>query len=360
MKSPSLGALAFTFLHLSPSVHADGTLKPKGSPDQAIEILDHHVEVAIDNGFARTEVFQTFFNPNAFDLEAVYSFSVPQSASLSEMTILAGEVEMHGEVLRDDEANRIYEEKRDNGEEAGLAEKNSYLTYEFSIARAPALAEISFRFVYYQPLEIDTGVGRFLYPLEEGGTDEVALSFWDTEREVRRSFSFHLTLESDWPVESVRMPGFEAAAQIQHADTVDRQLWDVRVDVPGGISLDRDVVVYYRLQDGLPGRMDLVPYRDDANGTGTFMLVVTPGIDLGPLTGGADYVFALDVSGSMAGKLHTLMDGVVRAMGELSDQDRFKIVTFSDSARSLTGGWKAATAKNVAKAVHGIQGSTLR
>ena len=37
------------------------------------------------------------------------------------------------------------------------------------------------------------------------------------------------------------------------------------------------------------------------------MLVVTPGIDLKPLTGGADYVFVLDVSGSMQGrKIQTL------------------------------------------------------
>ena len=33
------------------------------------------------------------------DLEAIYSFPIPRSASLSEMTIWAGEKELNGEVL---------------------------------------------------------------------------------------------------------------------------------------------------------------------------------------------------------------------------------------------------------------------
>ena len=50
---------------------AAGTLTPAGSPDQPIQIKEHLVDVQIDNGFARTEVTQMFFIPNAQDLEAV-------------------------------------------------------------------------------------------------------------------------------------------------------------------------------------------------------------------------------------------------------------------------------------------------
>jgi Ca-activated chloride channel family protein len=342
------GALALSLLALAAPLSPGGTLTPRGSADAPIQILDHHVEVTLNNGFARTEVSQSFFNPNARDLEAIYSFPVPKSASLAEMTVFAGEAELHGEVVREDEARRVYEEARSKGEDAGLAEKNAYLSYEFFVARVPAQAETRFRFVYYQPLEIDTGIGRFVYPLEEGGTDDVALSFWDTEREVRRSFSFHLVLRSTVPVDDVRMPGFEAAAKI---DKLEDGWWDVTVASPGGLGLDRDLVVYYRLADGLPGSIDLVPFRDDTNAPGTFMLVVTPGIDLAPLTNGADYLFVLDVSGSMQGKLQTLVDGVVRAMGELRPEDRFEIIEFSNDARSVTRGKRAATRANVDDAI---------
>ncbi|MHC4083320.1 MAG: VIT domain-containing protein, partial [Planctomycetota bacterium] len=113
-------------LLLCPQALGSGTLIPLGSPEDPIQILDHHVDVVINNGFARTEVTQTFFNPNAVDLEAIYSFPVPRSASLSEFSIYVGETEIHGEVLTKEEARRIYGEEKDKGNDAGLAEKNSF------------------------------------------------------------------------------------------------------------------------------------------------------------------------------------------------------------------------------------------
>ena len=52
--------------------------------------------------------------------------------------------------------------------------------------------------------------------------------------------------------------------------------------------LSKDVVVYYKLAENQPGRVELIPYRDTQDGPGTFMMVVTPGIDLKPLDRLAD------------------------------------------------------------------------
>ena len=77
----------------------------------------------------------------------------------------------------------------------------------------PARGESALRFVYYQPLEIDTGVGRYLYPLEDGGTDEMAKSFWVPNTEVQGTFSVDLELKSAWPIADLRVPGFENEAE---------------------------------------------------------------------------------------------------------------------------------------------------
>jgi Ca-activated chloride channel family protein len=169
MRSPHrFGLLALVFLTLSAAggARAAGTLTPVGSPDAPIQIRDHHADVVINNGVAKTEVTQTFFNPNAVDLEAIYAFPVPRSASLSEVTVVIGESEIHGEVVARDEAERIYEEERSQGNDAGLASKNGYQTFEFRVSPVRAQQETRLRFVYYQPLEIDTGIGRYVYPLE--------------------------------------------------------------------------------------------------------------------------------------------------------------------------------------------------
>lgn len=332
------------------AVHAAGTLTVHGSPDAPIEIRDHHVEVVINNGFAQTTVTQTFYNPNPNDLEGVYAFPVPRDASLSEMSILSGEIELQGEVLARDEAERLYGEEKKAGNDAGLATKETYQRFEFRVSPLRAQSEARMRFVYYQPLEIDTSVGRYLYPLEEGGTDEIAKSFWLTNDKVERSFSIDVKLHSDHPVVDVRAPGYEAAAKITQKSEGEVH---VRVDAQGG-TLGRDFLLYYKLADGLPGRVEMLPYRADANEPGHFMLVVTPGMDLKPLDAGADFVFVLDHSGSMSAKLGTLVAGVRQAVGELRPEDRFRVIAFNNGAHEVVG-WTHATPDAVARAMTRVE-----
>ncbi|HEX7829082.1 MAG TPA: VIT and VWA domain-containing protein [Thermoanaerobaculia bacterium] len=332
---------------------AAGTLTPVNSQHAPMQIREHVVDVTIDNGFARTEVNQTFFNPNDTDLEAVYGFPVPSNSSLSEITIQNGERVLNGEVIEAKEAKRVYTEERDAGNEAGLGECSctkpkdevEYMSYKFSVTPVRKQSEVRIRFVYYQPLKIDTGVGRYIYPLAEGGTDEVANSFWTRNPKVEQRFAVNVELKSGWPVDEVRVPGAEAEAKIQK---LAEGHYKVALDRATG-DLSKDFVFYYRLADDLPGRVELLTYKPKANEPGTFMLTVTPGIDLAPITGGSDYVFVLDNSGSMAGKLSTLARGVSQTLQQFKPTDRFRIIVFSNSARELTNGFVAVTPESVAE-----------
>jgi len=335
------------FLGMVPKASlAAGILTPTGSGHQPIKIRDHHVNVVINNGFAMTEVQQTFYNPNNQDLEAIYSFPLPKYASLSEVTIYAGEREINGEVLEKQKAQQVYEDEKSRGNEAGLAEKNEFYTFDFKVHPVPANDETKIRFLYHQPLSIDNGIGRYLYPLEDGGTDDAVISFWTTNAKVENTFSVNLELKSAYPIQDVRIPGFEAAAQINELAEghykVEMQLSDM--------SLNRDFVFYYRLQEGLPGRVEVIPFRDDKSEPGSFMMVITPGIDLKPLTNGVDYCFVLDVSGSMQSKMGTFKKGVMKAIEKLKPEDRFRLVTFSSNASELTRRWLPATDENRIKA----------
>jgi Ca-activated chloride channel family protein len=326
------------------AVLAAGTLTPAGSPHEPVEIVDHHVDVVINNGFARTEVIQTFANREDQPLEAIYAFPLPKSASLAEMSIVTGERRLEGEVVEREQAKQIYEEERDQGNDSGMASKEGYDRFEFRVSQVPARGQVTIRFAYYQPLAIDTGVGRYHYPLEEGGTeDAAAAAFWKRRDRVENEISMRVLLKSAWPVDEVRVPGYEGQAVVKEQGPGVFEIELSRVDA----KLDKDVVVYYRLADDLPGRVELVAQRADPKRPGTFMMVLTPGIDLKPIERGADYVFVLDVSGSMEGKLATLAHGVVEALGELDPTDRFRIVTFDDRARELTRGWIPATPENV-------------
>ncbi len=330
---------------------AAGLLKSVDGGDVATTIKAHTVDVTINNGFTRTEVDQTFANNSDNDLEVIYTCPLPKQASLSEVSLWIDGAEVVGEVVEKEQARKIYEAQKAQGNDTALAEKNDYKSFDISIGKVPAGDEVRVRIVYYQPIEIDLNIGRYVYPLAEGNIDEERIAFWNIDDKVAGPFSFHLQLKSAFPIKEVRVPNFQKEAVIQRlggAGEEAGEIWDVVIEKPEGASLGQDIVFYYRLEDNAPGRVELIPFRDNPAETGTFMVVVTPAADLQPIKEGTDWVFVLDISGSMSGaKIATLADGVSKALNKMSPNDRFHIVTFNETAHDFSGGFIQATPDNV-------------
>jgi Ca-activated chloride channel family protein len=77
---------------------------------------------------------------------------------------------------------------------------------------------------------------------------------------------------------------------------------------------------------------------------GYFYLTLTAGDELAAVDKGSDYVFVLDVSGSMKddGKLATSEKSVAAFVKSLGKDDRFEIITFNNQARPLFSSLKTA------------------
>jgi Ca-activated chloride channel family protein len=296
----------------------------------------HQVRVRITDGFARTTVNQIWTNPNPVALEATYELPLPERSALAAMTIRCGEKVLTGEVQRKAEAEKTYEEEKDSGNDAGLAEQDGHRQYRFRVARIPASGEVSVDFTYYQPLQVDTGVVRYRYPVSNqpsGEAGDAASSFWSGAK-VRPAAKVELdaTVRSAWEIADLRVAG---TARIESTTKGEGGDWHARATSEDG----KDLVLYYRLAEDLPGRVEVHAYRSSEGGTGTFMAVLTPGVDL-PLISetGGDHVFVLDISGSMSGTIGTLKDGVTRAIQDLEPLDRYQLLAFDDRVDHLTRG----------------------
>ena len=350
----SLLAMAQMLLFSGSSLAA-GLLTPKDSQFGSLEITKHNVEVVIESGYAITTVDQSFYNPHAQDLEAVYSFPVPEKGTVSEFTVWIDGKPVIGEVLEKKQAREVYENEKQAGRDAGLTEKNDYKTFDISVSPIRAGQETRIRFQYMQAAHVDTGMGRYVYPLEEGGVDEQKLAFWTANESVKEQFSFNLKLRSAYPIDAIRMPNQPLALTSQSGPGE----WQVELGASSqgtgeesgtstnanqpAFTLDKDLVVYWRHKAGLPGSVDLTTYKAEGNKKGTFMLTITPGDDLKPVSEGSDWIFVLDISGSMVGKYTSLAHGVQQALGKMRAEDRFRIITFNDSATEITSGYVNAT-----------------
>jgi Ca-activated chloride channel family protein len=349
---------------------AAGLLSPADGSKPALQIKNHSVTVVIEDGYALTTVEQVFHNPHGEEFEAVYSFPVPEKAAVAEFTYWINGKPISGEVLSKKQARQVYEEEKAAGHEAGLTEQDGYKTFDISVWPVEPGKDTRIRLTYIQPAHVDTGVGRYVYPLEEGGVDEEKLSFWTANEKVTGRFSFDLLLRPAYAVAAVRLPSHPATVITESASGE----WRIHMDngasapveeetatpAPPGKSfrLDTDVVVYWRHQPGLPGSIDLVPYKEASNSRGAFMLVLTPGDDLKPITEGRDWVFVLHTSGSMSAKYHTLVEGVAKGLSKFRPEDRFRFIVFNSQAAEVGAGFVNATPENIKQAVAALRSIT--
>jgi len=367
---------------------AAGLMSPRdGTP--MLALAEQHVSVVIQNGYAVTEVEQVFRNPHQRDLTAIYSFPVPEKAAVGEFIYWIDGQAVQAEVLEKEAARTLHEQQKQAGSESALIEKDAYRSFDAEVSPIRAGQDARVRLVYLQRAHVDHSMGRYVYPLEEGGVDEVRDNFWARNDTVSDAFTFKLRLRSAYPVDAMRVTSGQARVQ-----QLDSGEWEVLIDSQSGsgamqgtglsnseiesrlaadevelpatrntantqntrgisgndaYSLDRDIVVYWRLADNLPGAVDLVSYKEAGASAGTFMLTLTPGIDLAPITEGRDWLFVLDTSGSMQGKFAALVDGVRRALSSLNPADRFKVILFSDRASSLSADFLAVDQQSVAR-----------
>ncbi|WP_286238616.1 VIT and vWA domain-containing protein [Neptuniibacter halophilus] len=352
--TPLISAMALAgALLLSAEAESAGLLKPHNTHYPDLQIKSHHVDVVIEDMYATTTVEQVFHNPNPSDLEAIYSFPVPDKAAVGEFSYWIDGQPVSGEVIEKQQARQIYESEKQQGREAALVEKDSYKTFDISVFPVKANQDVRIRLVYLQNTMTDTGIGRYVYPLEDGGVDEQKLSFWSRNEAVEEAFSFNVKLRTSYPVDSIRMPKHPGANlqqigphdwsatltnQASMTGSSEEHSGQIQTAQPVA-NLNQDIMLYWRHAPDLPAAVDMLAYKEQGNPRGTFKLSLTPGSDLPRISAGRDWVFVLDISGSMQGKFSSLVEGVRQGLGKLSPNDRFRIVLFNDRAQSFTQGF---------------------
>ena len=144
---------------------AEGLLIADGGFGGVLQIQSHAAQVTINGGIAVTEIDQVFLNTEDRIVEALYTFPVPEGASVANFSMWIGGKEMVGEVLEKQRAREIYESYKATRVDPGLLEQVDYKTFEMRIFPIAAGAEQRVRITYYQELEFDHDWANYVYPL---------------------------------------------------------------------------------------------------------------------------------------------------------------------------------------------------
>lgn len=333
------GAVAATAVGLSVAgarVYGAGMLLADGGLGGAMEIVEHDVRVTINNGVAVTRVNQVFHNKENRAVEALYTFPVPKGASVANFSMWINGKEMVGEVVEKERARQIYNSYKPQKRDPGLLEQVDYRTFEMRVFPVAPNGDQRVQVVYYQELEVDHDWFRYIYPLAtttRPGTDS------------RTSGRFAISVEarSAVPIASVESPSHgDQFVVAQHTP----EYVQASLENKGG-RLDRDVVVDLTARRPKTG-LDLITSKTRGE-DGYFLMTMTVGEDLGKFDTGMDYVFVIDISGSMGddGKLAVSKDSVAAFIRALGGDDQFEVITFNVQPNPLFGALKPVTSQSV-------------
>ncbi len=322
------------------SLRARGLLIPKDKNLPPLAMLQHHVEVTLEEQVAVTKIEQVFRNHTARPLEATYTFPVPEGASVNSFSMDVGGKRVKGEMLEANQARGIYTSMVQRSHDPGLLEHLGKRLFRVRVYPVPANGDQKLTLSFTSLANREKDLVEFVYPLKSKGKAVQTLE----------SFAIRATLESQYGIQNVYSPS--------HALTIKRES-DNKVKIAfekKQATLSRDFRLFYQLSEKDVG-LSTLTHRPLSSEDGYFLMMINPKLDLSkrkPIP--RDMVFVLDTSGSMRGaKIQQARKAVNHCLERLNPEDRFSILQFSSGVNPYRKQLAKAGKEEIRKAKKWVQ-----
>ena len=346
---------------------ADKTLSPyffvEGG-DASIDRLplkDTRVDVAIAGVIADVTVKQVYENRGTRPIHARYVFPASTRAAVYGLTMTVGDVRTVARIRERQRAVQEFEAAKREGKSASLLEQSRPNVFTMKLANVLPGDTVIVELKYTELLVPTDGVYEFVYPTvvgprysektrnEASPVDQFVKTLYTHAGEAPRS-EFHLAgvVSTGVPLRDVASPTHQVTVRSTVAGRAEIALAETE-----RFSANRDFILRYSLA-GTEIASGLLLYQGrDEN---FFLLMAEPPQSVEPeQVPPREYIFVLDVSGSMHGfPLNTAK----KLMGDLANvlrpTDTFNVVLFADGSDTLSPVSVPATRPNLVRALEFI------
>lgn len=149
---------------------ARGTLTgrdPTWRHEAPLDIRGFSIDVVVEDGFARTTVDQTYFNPRIRQIEGTYAFPLPHGAALSRLAMYVDGTRMEGAVVERSRGRDIYEGIVERRRDPALLEWMGDDAFQMRVFPLPGRTEKRIFMSYTTTLEHLYDEERLVVPIPE-------------------------------------------------------------------------------------------------------------------------------------------------------------------------------------------------
>ncbi|MFP4061001.1 MAG: VIT domain-containing protein, partial [Bacteroidales bacterium] len=341
----------------------DQTLSPyflvlgEGNETEQLPLESTSAKVKIAGIIADVEVNQVYRNNGSKPIEAIYVFPASSKAAVYGMKMIIGERTIVAKIKEKEEARKDYEEAKTQGKGASLLEQQRPNVFQMNVANIMPGDRIEISLKYTETLVPNKNTYQFIYPAVAGPRYEgkmstpgnwVANPYTKEGEDPHYKFNIEVTLIAGMKIQSARCNSHETTINYKGSD-----LAHVQLKKPWGKEGNRDFILDYRLAgDGLESGILLFEGEKE-----NFFLAMIhpPGRIDEEIIPAREYVFIIDVSGSMHGFPLSVSKEMMRTLlSGLKPMDRFNVLLFAGNSSVLSKESLPATPQNIEYAMEHI------
>ncbi len=314
-----------------------------GNPAGNCPLKHTSVKAEVSGFISRVTVTQDFENPFTEKIEALYTFPLPQSAAVDDLTMQIGDRTIKGKVMRKEEAQATYAAAKELGKVAALLDQKRPNVFTQAVANIMPGQQVRIVISYVENLTYEDGSYEWSFPMVIA--DRYEPSTPDPTDAVDNN-------ANDATVERIHgiRPGHDISIDIEidagvpiHA--LNSETHEIDIERPE----NRRAIVHLKDRNTIPNKDFVLKYQvagpaiDDAvlahrsERGGFFTLILQPPQrvsveDVRP----KELVFVIDTSGSMAGfPLDKAKETLDHALNTLYPHDTFNVIAFSGDTEIL-------------------------
>jgi len=326
-----------------------------------LPLKETRANVNIAGVIADVTITQTYKNEGQNVLEAIYVFPASTRAAVYSMTMTIGEREIVAIIQEKQKARESYEQAREEGKSASLLEQMRPNVFQMNVANILPGDVIKVEMKYTELLIPESGLYEFIYPtvvgprysntLAENAAPEegwIANPYTREGEDPFYTFDISIGITAGLPIQDVRSPSHDMTINFETRSTATLTLSPE--EKSGG---NKDCIVQYRLT-GNKIESGLLLY-EGVEENFFLAMIQPPKIVKKELIPPREYVFIVDVSGSMYGFPLNISKTLMRdLLANLRPTDRFNILLFAGGSELFAEQSLPATRENVSRAIQFI------
>lgn len=341
----------------------DKTLSPyffvQGDPTiDHLPLKDTRVQIDVSGVIADVQVRQTYRNEGSRPINARYVFPASTRAAVYAMSMRIGDQLIVAKIKEREEAKQQFEKAKAEGKSASLLEQNRPNVFSMSLANVMPGDQIEIELRYTELLVPTDGVYEVVFPTVVGPrySSQPESSAPQEDRWVKSPYlhqgdapasTLHISarISAGVPIRDLSCPSHQIVPQWQSPSVA-----QLATDDANPFAGNRDFILRYRLaEDQIASGLILYQGKDE----NFFLYMAQPPQRVATADiPGREYIFVVDVSGSMNGFPLNVSKRLLRDLiGQLRPSDLFNVVLFSGDSALLSAKSVSADQENINKAI---------